>query len=139
MTFASITLSGTLKNKAEQRFTANNVSVVSFIMEIERYDSKAKEVKRYPVKANLWGDAHAAYLERLNPGTEVLLIGRPQIDQFNDRDGSVQKVFTIEVSKINLLGVSSAGDNSDYASTASRSKSSSLTSDLSEEDMEIPF
>ena len=138
MTFASITLSGTLKNKAEQRFTANNVSVVSFIMEIERYDSKAKEVKRYPVKANLWGDAHAEYLERLNPGTEVLLIGRPQIDQFNDRDGSVQKVFTVEVSKINLLGASSA-DSADYASTASRSKSSSLTSDLSEEDMEIPF
>lgn len=138
MTFASITLSGTLKNKAEQRFTANNVSVVSFTMEIERYDSKAKEVKRYPVKANLWGDAHAEYLERLNPGTEVLLIGRPQIDQFNDRDGNVQKVFTIEVSKINLLGVSSA-DSADYASTASRSKSSSLTSDLSEEDMEIPF
>jgi len=138
MTFASITLSGTLKNKAEQRFTANNVSVVSFTMEIERYDSKAKEVKRYPVKANLWGDAHAEYLERLNPGTEVLLIGRPQIDQFNDRDGNVQKVFTIEVSKINLLGVSSA-DSADYASTASRSKSSPLTNDLSEEDMEIPF
>ena len=139
MTFASITLSGTLKNKAEQRFTANNVSVVSFTMEIERYDSKAKEVKRYPVKANLWGDAHAEYLERLHPGTEVLLIGRPQIDQFNDRDGNVQKVFSVEVSKINLLGASAAGDNSDYASTASRSKSSSLTSDLSEEDMEIPF
>jgi single-stranded DNA-binding protein len=138
MTFASITLSGILKNKAEQRFTANNVSVVSFTMEIERYDSKAKEVKRYPVKANLWGDAHAEYLERLNPGTEVLLIGRPQIDQFNDRDGNVQKVFTIEVSKINLLGASSA-DSADYATTASRSKSSSLTSDLSEEDMEIPF
>jgi single-stranded DNA-binding protein len=138
MTFASITLSGTLKNKAEQRFTANNVSVVSFTMEIERYDSKAKEVKRYPVKANLWGDAHAEYLERLNPGTEVLVIGRPQIDQFNDRDGNVQKVFTVEVSKINLLGASSA-DSADYASTASRSKSSSLTSDLSEEDMEIPF
>ncbi|MEB3315481.1 MAG: hypothetical protein VKK32_04650, partial [Candidatus Melainabacteria bacterium] len=62
-----------------------------------------------------------------------------QIDQFNDRDGNAQKVFSVEVSKINLLGVSSAGDNSDYASTASRSKSSSLTSDLSEEDMEIPF
>ncbi len=136
MTFASITLSGTLKNKAEQRFTANNVSVVSFTMEIERYDSKAKEVKRYPVKANLWGDAHAEYLERLNPGTEVLLIGRPQIDQFNDREGNAQKVFSVEVNKINLLG---ASDNSDYASTASRSKSSSLTSDLSEEDMEIPF
>jgi hypothetical protein len=67
-----------------------------------------------------------------------LLIGRPQIDQFNDRDGNVQKVFTIEVNKINLLGAS-AIDNSDYASTKSRSKSSSLTSDLSEEDMEIPF
>jgi single-stranded DNA-binding protein len=138
MTFASITLSGILKNKAEQRFTANNVSVVSFTMEIERYDSKAKEVKRYPVKANLWGDAHAEYLEKLNPGTEVLLIGRPQIDQFNDRDGNAQKVFSIEVSKINLLGASNV-DSSDYASTASRSKSSSLTSDLSEEDMEIPF
>ena len=138
MTFASITLSGTLKNKAEQRFTANNISVVSFSMEIERYDSKAKEVKKYPVKANLWGDAHAEYLDRLNPGTEVLLIGRPQIDQFNDRDGNAQKVFTIEVSKINLLGASSAG-SSDYTNTEASSRSSSLTSDLSEEDMEIPF
>ena len=72
MTFASITLSGILKNKAEQRFTANNVSVVSFTMEIDRYDSRAKEVKKYPVKANLWGDSHAQYLDSLVPGAEVI-------------------------------------------------------------------
>jgi len=137
MTFASITLSGTLKTKAEQRFTPNNVSVVSFTMEIDRYDSRAKEVKKYPVKANLWGDSHAQYLDNLVPGAEVLLIGRPQIDQFNDREGNAQKVFTIEVSKLNLLG-----SNSDVAYTTNSHKSSSassFTSDLSEEDMEIPF
>ena len=137
MTFASITLSGTLKTKAEQRFTPNNVSVVSFTMEIDRYDSRAKEVKKYPVKANLWGDSHAQYLDSLVPGAEVLLIGRPQIDQFNDREGNAQKVFTIEVAKINLLG-----SNSDLSYTSSSNKSTasnSFSTDLSEEDMEIPF
>jgi len=138
MTFASITLSGVIKYKAEQRFTANNVSVVSFTMEIDRYDSKAKEVKKYPVRANLWGDSHAQYLDRLSPGTEVLLIGRPQIDQFNDKEGNPQKAFTIEVSKINFFG--SGSSDADYAAASSFSnKSSSLTSDFTEDDMEIPF
>ena len=138
MTFASITVSGTLNNKAEQRFTPNNSSVISFYMNIDRYDSRSKEMKQHSVKVNLWGDNNAQYLETLTPGAEVLVIGRPQIEQYTDRDGNNVRAFVVEANKINILGSSSSSDSSvDYS--ASSLSSGPETSDFSEEDMEIPF
>ena len=141
MTFASITLSGTLNNKAEQRYTPNNVSVISFYMNIDRYDGRSKEVKQHSVKVNLWGDNHAQYLDSLNSGAEVLVIGRPQIEQYTDREGNNVRAFVVEASKRNLLSASSGSSSSNLVDTEvyNSSPSQSDSSDFSEEDMEIPF
>ena len=141
MTFASITISGTLNNKAEQRFTPNNTSVIGFYMNIDRYDSRSKEMKQHSVKVNLWGDNHAQYLDTLVSGAEVLVIGRPQIEQYTDRDGNNVRAFVVEANKINILG-SSASASADFNADPSAMGFSSgpESSDFSsEEDMEIPF
>ena len=142
MTFASITVSGTLNNKAEQRFTPNNTSVIGFYMNIDKYDSRSKEMKQHSIKVNLWGDNHAQYLETLVPGAEVLVIGRPQIEQYTDREGNNVRAFVVEANKINILGSSAGGSasadfNAEYSSSSL--SSGPEKSDLSEEDMEIPF
>ncbi len=67
MTLSSITLSGTITKDAEQRYTPNNNSVISFMMQILRYDNREKSEKAYPVKVNLWGDNYTEMLDRLKP------------------------------------------------------------------------
>ena len=102
MTLASITLSGTISKDAEQRFTPNNNSVVSFTMKILRYDGRAKEEKTYPVRVNVWGDNFAQIVDRLKVGAKVIVNGRLQIDQFNDQSGKQVRLAVVEANQLNF-------------------------------------
>ena len=144
MTFSSITLSGTIKNQAVQRFTPNNVSIISFTIDVKRYDNRTKEEKSYPVKVNLWGDAYTEQINDLSPGKSIVVIGRPQIEQYNDKEGKPQKNFTVEGSKFffvdNLVSDSSSLGASNDADFEDPFAGTSAPSNLDMvEDEEIPF
>ncbi len=134
MTLSSATISGTLKKDAEQRFTPNNNSVVTFMMNILRYDNKAKEEKAHPIKVNLWGESFTDMTDRLKEGTKVIVNGRIQIEQFNNREGKPVKLLCIEGNRLNFA---------EDLGTGSSSMSSGSSSDDLEMDAlpseEIPF
>ncbi len=100
MTLASITLTGTVTKKAEQRYTPSNVSIVSFTMSVARFDNKSKETKAYPVKVNVWGDAGSPFLDILNEGIRVQVSGRLQLNQFTDRNGKNIRVAEVEATTV---------------------------------------
>lgn len=102
MTLSSASLSGTVSKEAEQRFTPNNNSVLSFTMKILRYDGRAKEEKTYPVRVTLWGD-HEDKLARLKAGARVLVTGRLEINQFTDSKGTNVRLASIEANDIKFL------------------------------------
>lgn len=143
MSFSSVTLSGTIKTDAQQRFTPNNTSVITVMLNVLRYDNKAKQEKSYPVKVNLWGDSYTDMLPDLKAGTRVVVSGRLQIDQFNNKEGKPVRILVVEASKINLL--------EEIANTINYSElmDSGLDMDLSSEnsldrtdafaDQEVPF
>ena len=103
MTLSSITLSGTISKDAEQRYTPNNNSVISFQMQILRYDSREKTEKSYPVKVNLWGDNYTELMDRLKPGARVIVSGRLELDQFIDRAGKNVRVVVVEANSIHFV------------------------------------
>jgi single-strand DNA-binding protein len=103
MSLTSITLSGTIKKDAEQRTTANGTAVTNFMMNILRYESRAKEEKAYPVKVTMWGDSFTDMLGKLKAGTRVVATGRLQIDQFNDHTGKAVRLLNIEANRVQLL------------------------------------
>jgi len=143
MSFSSVTLSGTIKTDAQQRFTPNNTSVITVMLNVLRYDNKAKQEKTYPVKVNLWGDSYTDMLPDLKAGTRVVVSGRLQIDQFNNKEGKPVRILVVEASRINLL--------EEIANTINYSElmDSGLDMDLSSEnsldrtdafaDQEVPF
>jgi len=143
MSFSSVTLSGTIKTDAQQRFTPNNTSVITVMLNVLRYDNKAKQEKSYPVKVNLWGDSYTDMLPELKAGTRVVVSGRLQIDQFNNKEGKPVRILVVEASRINLL--------EEIANTINYSElmDSGLDMDLSSEnsldrtdafaDQEVPF
>ncbi len=100
MTFSSINLSGTISKDAEQRYTPNNNSVITFMMQVLRYHSRDKTEKAYPVKVNLWGDNFTNLLDRLKPNTRVLVSGRLELEQFTDRNGKNIRLVVIEANNL---------------------------------------
>ncbi len=100
---SQIVLSGTIKADAEQRTTPNGNTVTSFTMNVLRYDSRAKEEKAYPVKVNMWGESFTDQVSQLTTGIRVIVSGRLQIEQFNDRNGKMVRLATIEANRVALL------------------------------------
>ncbi len=103
MTLSNITLSGTISKDAEQRYTPNNNSVISFMMQIVRYDNREKTEKSYPVKVNLWGDNYTDLVDKLKPAARVLISGRLEVDQFVDRAGKNVRLVVVEANSIHLI------------------------------------
>lgn len=128
MSFTSITLSGTIKKDAQQRFTPNNTSIVSFMMDTLRYDGRSKEEKAYPVKVNMWGDSFTDMIPDLKAGTRVVATGRLQIEQFTDKSGKNVRVVCIEANRVAKLdevasaksSATSNFDEDEFASAGSR-------------------
>lgn len=137
MSLSSITLSGTIKDKAELRHTPSNVAVVGFTLLVTKYDSRAKEEKVYPVKVNAWGDTNAGLVDQLNAGERVLVAGRLQINQFTDKNGKNVRLAELEANSINFLkelGQAGATASSDpfVSSEPAPAESTSF-------DSEVPF
>ena len=144
MSFTSVTLSGTIKKDAQQKFTPNNTSVVSFMMDTLRYDGKAKEEKAYPVKVNMWGDSFTDMVPELTQGTRVVVMGRLQLEQYTDKTGKNVRVLCIEANRVSKMSEVAAGsktasassfDEDDFAPAAA--KSSGQTDAYA--DQEVPF
>ncbi len=142
MSLSQITLSGTIKEDAEQKTTTNGNAVISFMMTVLRYDSRAKEEKSYPVKVNMWGETFADQVPQLTAGTRVIVTGRLQLDQFNDRNGKMVRLAAIDANRVaslkDLANASSGSSKmmSDPYADMARSTGSE-TDALSSE--EVPF
>ena len=140
MSLTAVTLSGTIKKNAEQRTTPNGTAVTNLMMNIVRYDGRAKEEKSYPVKVTLWGDSYTEMLSKLTEGTKIIVSGRLQIDQFTDKNGKNVRLLNIEASSLKFASDIANASNTnndlgayDEAATASGSETDSFNN------QEIPF
>jgi single-stranded DNA-binding protein len=143
MSFSSVTLSGTIKSDAQQRFTPNNTSVITVMINVLKYDNKTKQEKSYPVKVNLWGDSYTDLLADLKAGTRVVVSGRLQIDQFNNKEGKSVRLLVVEASRINMLDeianavnyteLTDSGLDMDFGSENSLERTDAFA------DQEVPF
>ena len=103
MSIAIATLSGTIKKNAEQRSTPNGNTVINLMINITRYDSRAKQEKSYPVKVTLWGESYVDQVANLTQGTKIVVSGRLQIDQFADKNGKNVRLLNLEASSLNFV------------------------------------
>jgi single-stranded DNA-binding protein len=138
MSLSSIVLSGTVSRDAEQRVTPNNNTVTSFMMQMTTFDNRSKEEKAYPVKVSLWGDAFAELSSRIKQNARVIVSGRPQIEQFTDKNGKNVRLFCIEGSRLNFIEDLLSSNDLQQDSLSQMPESTSISASELEE-QEIPF
>lgn len=142
MSIAIATLSGTINKKAEQRSTPNGNTVINLMMNITRYDSRAKQEKSYPVKVTLWGESYVDQVANLTQGTKIVVSGRLQIDQFADKNGKNVRLLNLEASNLNFVSDLNKNNNSNAidSSVYDELESSNAGSEKDAFDnQEIPF
>jgi single-strand DNA-binding protein len=142
MSIAIATLSGTINKNAEQRSTPNGNTVINLMMNITRYDSRAKQEKSYPVKVTLWGESYVDQVANLTQGTKIVVSGRLQIDQFADKNGKNVRLLNLEASNLNFVSDLNKNNNSNAidSSVYDELESSNAGSEKDAFDnQEIPF
>ena len=136
MTLAKAVVTGIVFRAPEKRFTQNNIPVSSFVLNIgDREEMLIRVVAR---RAAL-DEAVSA----LSKDEKVLVEGQLQITTVKNDSGAERKIFEIDASTIETMGVSSSSSGSSPKSSA---KTEDITSFKQEEfsdeligEDEIPF
>ena len=107
MSFAKISISGTLSSAPEKRFTPNNVAVTVLTLELPPALKMGQTAPKADVPAShlkvvCWRNL-ADVAEPLPVGQVVLVEGRLQLNTLQLQDGTKKKVFEVYASNLFLL------------------------------------
>ena len=136
MTLAKAVVTGIVYKTPKTGFTANNVAVSSFVMNIGTQEETLVRVisKRQALEEVVSG---------LSKKQKVLVEGRLQNGISKMDDGTEKKVFEIEASTIELMGgsssSSSSNDDGDILTFGEMESSPEANTDVLMDDEEIPF
>ncbi len=136
MTLAKAVVTGIVYKTPKTGFTANNVAVSSFVMNVGTQEETLVRVisKRQALEEVVSG---------LSKNQKVLVEGRLQNGISKMDDGTEKKVFEIEASTIELMGgsssSSSSNDDGDILTFGEMESSPEANTDVLMDDEEIPF
>ena len=136
MTLAKAVVTGIVYKTPKTGFTANNVAVSSFVMNIGTQEETLVRVisKRQALEEVVSG---------LSKNQKVLVEGHLQNGISKMDDGTEKKVFEIEASTIELMGgsssSSSSNDDGDILTFGEMESSPEANTDVLMDDEEIPF
>ena len=136
MTLAKAVVTGVVYKEPKTGFTANNVAVSSFVMNVGTQEETLVRVisKRQALEEVVSG---------LSKNQKVLVEGRLQNGISKMDDGTEKKVFEIEASTIELMGgnssSSSSNDDGDILTFGEMESSPEANTDVLMDDEEVPF
>ena len=136
MTLAKAVVTGIVYKTPKTGFTANNVAVSSFVMNVGTQEETLVRVisKRQALEEVVSG---------LSKNQTVLVEGRLQNGISKMDDGTEKKVFEIEASTIELMGgnssSSSSNDDGDILTFGEMESSPEANTDVLMDDEEVPF
>lgn len=96
-----------LYKDAEQRFTKNGDSIVSFRGAVDSGFGQNK--KSSWLKFNLWGKRGDALLPYLKDKTQVVVSGEWSNDEYTDKEGNKRTSAEVRVNELTLVGVKPEG------------------------------
>ena len=132
MSIAKSVVTGTVYRTAEKRFTQNNIAISAFVLNIGNPDEMLIRVISKRQSAD-------ELVNSLQKGDKVLVEGRLQIETVKMDDGSDKKIYEIDASTVEKLGVETVSSSSDYGTEEIvKFESEDLSNELIGED-EIPF
>ena len=107
MSFAKISIAGTLSAAPEKRFTPNNVAVTVLTLQLPPVlkmgqTAPKSDAPASTLKVVCWRNL-ADVAEPLPVGQVVLVEGRLQLNTIQQQDGTKKKVFEVDASNLFLL------------------------------------
>lgn len=100
MSLASITVSGTLQENPEKRFTPSNIAVANLKLEICYIQRGSAGLSSQTVRVNAWRDMADYCEQKLRAGDKVIVSGRAMINAFTTQDGKKKRVLEIDATSI---------------------------------------
>lgn len=133
MTLAKSVVTGTVFRAPEKRFTQNNVAVYSLILNIG--DREETLIRVFSSRTAL-----ESVMESVGKGDRILVEGRLQTANAKMEDGSERKIFEIDASTVEKMGVTSGSAPSagDVSGEISKFAEDEFSEELIGEE-EIPF
>ena len=102
MSFARITISGTLLQAPEKRFTQNNIGVSILQLSVPMPPRRNQETPNLVVKVLCWRGLSDAVL-KLPAGAVLHVEGRLQINAVTTPEGVTKKMFEVDAQQIHQL------------------------------------
>lgn len=96
MSLSTITVSGTLKENPEKRFTPSNIAVANLKLEICYIQRGSGGLSSQTVRVNAWRDMADYCEQKLKAGDKVIVTGRAMINAFTTNDGKKKRVLEID-------------------------------------------
>ena len=123
-----------LYKDAEQRFTKNGDSIVSFRGAVDSGFGQNKKTSW--LKFNLWGKRGDSLLPYLKDKTQVVVSGEFSNEEYTDKDGNKRTSAEIRVNELTLVGGTPEGQQQ---AAAPRQQAPSQQSGGMDMDDDIPF
>ena len=123
-----------LYKDAEQRFTKNGDSIVSFRGAVDSGFGQNKKTSW--LKFNLWGKRGDSLLPYLKDKTQVVVSGEFSNEEYTDKDGNKRTSAEIRVNELTLVGGKPEGQPQ---AAAPRQQAPSQQSGGMDMDDDIPF
>lgn len=104
MSLSTITVSGTLKEDPEKRFTPTNIAVTNLKLEVcyvpRGSGIQSGTISSQTIKVNAWRDM-AEYCEKnLRAGDKIIVTGRAMINNFTTNDGKKKRTLEIDTTSV---------------------------------------
>ncbi|OGI18940.1 MAG: hypothetical protein A3B68_06900 [Candidatus Melainabacteria bacterium RIFCSPHIGHO2_02_FULL_34_12] len=107
MSLNSITVSGTLKEAPEKRFTPSNIPVTNMLLEVSYIprgtQMSSEKTAGHIIRVNAWRDLAEECEKKLKAGDKVLIIGRAQINAYTNNEGKKKREVEIDANSITLI------------------------------------
>ena len=104
MSLSSITISGTLKEDPEKKFTPSNIAITNLKLEIcfvpRGSGVQPGTISSQIVRVNAWRDLAEYCEQKLKAGDKVIVTGRAMINAFTTNDGKKKRVLEVDATSI---------------------------------------
>ena len=104
MTLSSITVSGTLKEDPEKRFTPTNVAVTNLKLEICYVPrGSGATLSSQTIRVNAWRELAEYCEQKLKAGDKIIVTGRAMMNVFTTNDGKKKRALEIDATSITMI------------------------------------
>jgi single-strand DNA-binding protein len=122
------TLLGRMTRNPEMRASASGVAFVTFTLAVNRRVKKGEPAQADFLDCVAFGKTAESISNFFEKGSQILVHGRIQLDNWTDRDGAKRRSIKIMVDQFYFVG-----------NKADKAAAQPEFSELSEEDGEVPF